>query len=123
MERRQARDSREDSMTLVTRIDLTGLERLTAELEPKAEAILTDAAFEIEAQAKVFEVRFKTGALRNGINVNQPFEKMRRVISDSVTYGIYHELGTSRISAQPFMVPAVEAVRAKFEKMWEALFK
>ena len=123
MERGQARDGREDSMTLVTKIDLTGLERLTKEMEPRAEAILTEAAFEIEANAKIYEKRIKSGALRNGINVNTPFPKMKRVISDAVDYGIYHELGTSRISAQPFMVPAVEAIREKFSKMWEALFK
>ena len=37
-----------------------------------------------------------------------------RVVADGVEYGIYQELGTSRMAAQPFMRPAVEAVRPGF---------
>jgi hypothetical protein len=36
-------------------------------------------------------------------------------VHDGVEYGVYHELGTHRISARPFMVPAVEAVGAQVE--------
>lgn len=32
----------------------------------------------------------------------------RHVIADGVEYGIYVELGTSRMSAQPFLVPSFE---------------
>ena len=39
-----------------------------------------------------------------------------RVVADGVEYGLYQELGTSRMGAQPFMVPAVEAVRPGFIK-------
>jgi hypothetical protein len=37
-----------------------------------------------------------------------------RVVADGVEYGLYQEMGTSRIPAHPFMRPAVEAVRAGF---------
>lgn len=39
---------------------------------------------------------------------------VERIIADGVTYGIYNELGTSKMAAHPFMSPAVEAVRADF---------
>lgn len=39
-----------------------------------------------------------------------------RVIADGVEYGLFQEMGTSRGAAQPFMKPAVEAVRAGFNK-------
>ena len=108
-------------MTLVTRIDMTGLERLTKEMEPRAEQVLSDAAFEIETEAKM-NAPVLTGALRNSIHTENT-GRLSRTVGDAVDYGIFQELGTSKMSAQPFLVPAVEAVRAKFEKMWEALFK
>jgi hypothetical protein len=37
-----------------------------------------------------------------------------RVVADGVEYGLYQEMGTSRIPAHSFMRPAVEAVRAGF---------
>lgn len=36
-------------------------------------------------------------------------------IGPCVEYGIYQEFGTSKMAAQPYMTPAVEAIRAKFE--------
>lgn len=38
-----------------------------------------------------------------------------RIVADGVEYGLNVEMGTTRMSAQPFMVPAVEAVRPGFE--------
>jgi len=37
-----------------------------------------------------------------------------RIVADGVEYGIYQELGTSKMPAHPFMTPAVEAMRDKF---------
>lgn len=39
-----------------------------------------------------------------------------RLVADGVEYGIYQELGTSKAPAQPFMTPAVEAMRPRFAK-------
>ena len=108
-------------MTLVTKIDLKGIDRLTKEMEPRAEQVLSDAAFQIETEAKKI-APYDTHALQNSIHVEPP-KRLNRIISDAVDYGIFQELGTSKMAAQPFMVPAVEKVRAKFNKMWEALFK
>jgi hypothetical protein len=41
--------------------------------------------------------------------------RVERIIADGVEYGVFQELGTSRLAPQPFMSPAVEAVRPGFE--------
>ena len=41
------------------------------------------------------------------------------IVADGVEYGIWQETGTSKMAAQPFMVPAVDAVRPG----WVAAFK
>lgn len=40
--------------------------------------------------------------------------RVERIIADGVTYGIYNELGTSKMPAHPFMSPAVEAAQGGF---------
>lgn len=107
---------------IVTRIDLSGLERLTKELEPKAEGILDDMAESVVTQAKLYEKPWMTGALNNSIHVAEK-RKMYRKISDDVPYGIWIELGHHSYPPHPFMAPAVEYLRPWFEKAWEALFK
>jgi HK97 gp10 family phage protein len=110
------------SATVVTRIDLSGLERLTKEMEPRAEKVLDLAAQEVAAYA-ARNAPVDTGALKNSIHVEPEHERLTRIIADQVTYGIFQELGTYKMAAHPFMTPAVEAVRTRFTKMWEALFK
>lgn len=41
--------------------------------------------------------------------------RVERIVADGVEYGVYQELGTVKMSAQPFMRPAVEAVRSGFD--------
>ena len=40
----------------------------------------------------------------------------RRIIADGVEYGIYVELGTTRMIARPFLVPNFERVTKKLPK-------
>ena len=111
-----------DSWRIVAHIDLSGLEKLTKELEPKAEEILDDMALSVVTQAKLYEKPYITGALRNSIHVSEK-RKMYRMVSDGVDYGIWIELGHHSYPPHPFMAPAVEYLRPWFEKAWEALFK
>lgn len=41
------------------------------------------------------------------------------VVGSSVEYAIYQELGTSKMSAQPYLRPAAEAVSARFDTIAE----
>ena len=43
-----------------------------------------------------------------------------RYLHDGVSYGIYQELGTFKMAAQPFIRPAIEAHRGQFVKIIQA---
>jgi HK97 gp10 family phage protein len=40
-----------------------------------------------------------------------------------VEYGIFQELGTSKMPAQPFLIPALEAWRNRFLDAFRELFR
>ena len=42
--------------------------------------------------------------------------KVVRILHDGVAYGIYNEFGTVKMSAKPFITPALEAIRPAFFK-------
>lgn len=107
-------------MSVVVKIDLTRLNELRAELKPRAQEILAESAFNIQGGAQS-RAPVDTGALRSSIMAEQVGE-LAWQIHDGVEYGIFQELGTSRMAAQPFMVPAVEAERANFVAAWAGLF-
>ena len=46
-------------------------------------------------------------------------KKPMRIVADGVEYGLYQEMGTTRMAAHPFMRPAVEAVRIGFTKAFK----
>lgn len=105
---------------IVTRIDLTRLSELRAELKPKANELLAASALRIQAGAQL-RAPVDTGALRSSIEAEQVGD-LRWEVHDGVEYGIFQELGTSRLAAQPFMVPAVEAETPEFLAQWAELF-
>jgi HK97 gp10 family phage protein len=103
------------------RLDTTVLDKITAELEPKAEAHIAKTAFDVEADAKIFApVRY--GFLRNSIEAIKK-SKFLWWIQDGVDYGIYQELGTYKMRAQPFMLPALEKNFRAFVDGWKDLFR
>jgi len=128
----------------VAKLDTAGLDRITAQLEPRAEQVLKDVAEQIEGEAKANILRplhlkqgkpnelVDTGALLNSIKGEQR-GRLSWWIHDGVEYGIHWELGFHQmvwgkfqmmtLSQHPFLIPAVEKVRAKFETMWGNLFK
>lgn len=107
-------------MSVVTRLELTRLSELRAELKPRAEAILAETAFAIQADAQL-RAPVDTGALRSGIEAEKVGDLAWQV-HDAVDYGLHVELGTSRMRAQPFMVPAVESATPDFLAAWASLF-
>ncbi len=109
-----------------------------AEQEHKAVVgTVKKTAFNVERGAKV-NARKKTGYMRSTIYVDAegesdygqgaveapagaellPKESHERdtqaIVGVGASYGIYQELGTSRMPAHPFLVPAMEAERAAF---------
>lgn len=124
------------------RLDTRELDRLTAQLEPKAESLIAATAHQVEAVAKT-RVPVDTGDLKSSIQASKA-GRLRWLVNVAAEYGVYVELGTGRrgaasniqrpegityagywagMAARPFLIPAVESVRGKFAKMWAELFK
>lgn len=135
-------------MTLkqVAKLDTTKLDRITAQLEPRADAIIRATAQEIagdavnrimtgkktgrtyklkggkihQASARGEAPATETGNLANSIKAEAAGRLAQRVNVYS-EYGIFLEL--DQYLQRPFLVPAVEKFREKFNKVWADLFK
>lgn len=125
------------------------LRRLPARLESKGRFLVRQTAHQIEGEAKT-RAAVDTGFMRNSIYVVASDEsnyaerkgeaeaanslgimepEMQRPDNDlealtvvGAEYGAAVEYGTSRAAAQPYLTPAVEAVRPLWDKGLEELF-
>ena len=102
-------------MRQVAKLDTTKLDALIKQAPEKARNIVARTALAVEGKAKDL-APYEFGALMNSITT-KPVGPFTYWVHDGVEYGIYQELGTSRMAAQPFMVPAVEQVSKDFERM------
>lgn len=98
------------TITVSVRLRLDQVER---EIRARARAAVAKAALDIEAHAKAL-APVDTGLLRNSITAIEITPDHWRVTSP-VSYSVYQEYGTSRMAAQPYMTPALEAVRPVLE--------
>ena len=85
---------------------------IIAGMEAKAEAIVAKTAMDLEAHAKS-RAPVDTGTLKNSIQATRVGDAHWRVVV-GVDYGLYVEWGTSRMAAQPFFQPAIQAVSPTF---------
>jgi HK97 gp10 family phage protein len=104
------------------KLDTSVLDRMIAEHEREASQIVRAGAFAIEGHAKD-KAPVDTGALKNSIEAEERSGPLAWWVHDGVEYGIYQELGTSRMAAQPFLTPAVEGVRKRWNDMWKDFFR
>jgi HK97 gp10 family phage protein len=106
-------------------MDTSVLDRITAELKPKARKIVNKYGLAMASQAAtVHPWKLQTGALTNSIlSESKMTGDMTFTISDGVEYGVYLEFGASRMAAYPFMVPAIEAWRERFLAAFSECFK
>ena len=89
------------------------LERLGEALREELVAVAEDIALRIEADAKK-NSPVDTGTLRASISSvveDLAGHTVKAVIGSNVEYAPYQELGTSKMSAQPFLRPAIESNR------------
>jgi len=103
------------------RLDTKMLDRIAQSLDRNTDQVLESAAYQVEAEAKA-RAPVDTGALKGSIHTEKKKPGLYWV-ADGVEYGIYQELGTHKMRAQPFMVPAVEKVGRYIYEMWGRLFK
>ena len=112
-------------MAAAVRINTQVLERISANLGKNVETVGLSMAHMIEGDAKQ-RAAVDTGAMRNSINVydvqRSPFYCK---IGPHTEYAVYQEYGTHKMAAHPFLIPAVEAVRKKFESAstWKDVLK
>jgi HK97 gp10 family phage protein len=91
------------------------LRKLVENVKPSAAGrVVKSVAFQVEGKAKML-APVDTGALRNSIYTERQDDITYWVIAP-VAYAAYVELGTSRMRAQPYLVPALEGMRAEFNR-------
>lgn len=90
------------------------LNRLTEEIGPAVQARLREAAQAGSADAKR-RAPVDTGRLRDSIHVEDLPDYGARY-GTNVEYGIYQELGTYKMRAQPFLRPSMDTVRANLRR-------
>ena len=98
------------------------LRRLAADLtqagetaKQRADVAVRKVAFGIEGDAKTL-APVDTGNLRNSGTVETSPGSARAVIMFTANYAHYVELGTSRMSAQPFLGPATDRWEPAFHE-------
>jgi HK97 gp10 family phage protein len=100
-------------MTIQMRLGLNSLADLAPRIMETVDGELEDAAEEIADIARDL-VPVDTGFLRSTIHVERIDHLALQVRADA-EYAAFVEYGTSRMAAQPYMTPAIEAVRAGYE--------
>lgn len=86
--------------------------RLTAQaavIPVRVREVVTATAYLIEGDAKML-APVDTGALRASISttIDAGIDEVTAEVGPTVEYGIYQELGTSRMTAQPYLGPAFD---------------
>lgn len=103
-------------------LDTAVLDRMTVQMKPRARAIIEKYGLAVTGDAAM-RAPFEFGALRNSITSESKMTgDMTFTVSDGVTYGIYQEFGTSKMRARPFMRPAIEAWKQRFQDAFKGLF-
>ena len=105
---------------MTTKLDTRVLDAIAKGLDKNSDQVLASVAFQVEAEAKV-RAPVDTGALKNSIHTEKKKQGLYWV-ADGVEYGIYQELGTHKMSAHPFMKPAVEKVQQYLADLYKRLF-
>jgi len=104
-------------------LDTTVLDKITAEMKPKAGRIVRSYGNMMLSSA-VKRAPVDTGALITSMTANSKMiEELTYRLQDGVEYGAFQELGTSKMTARPFLKPSVEEWRQRFYNAFSELFK
>ena len=104
-------------------INTQKLEKFANSQDISTDLALKETAYQVEGLAEN-KAPVRTGALKNSIHTEKVSHEDYRV-ADGVEYGIYQELGTYKMAAHPFLIPALktaiqqiyDAVAREFEKV------
>lgn len=104
--------------TFDVRIVFNRLPQLAAEVKSQGEALVQKSADNIVNGAQD-RAPVRTSRLRDGIK--REGSGMEAKVTSEAPYSTYVEYGTSRMSAQPFFWPALEAERPIYLAAWRAI--
>lgn len=100
-------------MTVTVSVTFDRFPEIAAAMPERTRAVVRKAAFDIEGQAKN-RAPVDTGALKSSISTEFEDNGLTGIIAPHVEYATFVEFGTRRMSAQPYMTPAAEAVAPAF---------
>ena len=111
---------------VVVTLDLSPLFALRARVKTDSPKYVARAAQKAEGYAKAFSP-VDTGMLRNSISAEQDAPLAWHIQDgpgvDGRLYGIYQEMGTYKMAAHPFFIPAIERIEHEFIELFMGLFK
>ena len=116
-------------------VDTSRLNRIIRRVDGNMAEVIATIGFAVERVAKEL-APVDTGALRSSIytklkagghhpdqrdgvvyvDLPEPESDLEAVIGPTVEYGIWLELGTDRMAAQPYLTPAVEQIASNLER-------
>lgn len=100
-------------MSVTVTVTFDKFRKIAAALPGQTRAVVRKASFDVEGQAKN-RVPVDTGALKNSISTEFEDNGLTGIIAPHMEYATFVEFGTKRMSAQPYMTPAAEAVMPAF---------
>lgn len=100
------------------RVVFNRLPDVAAQMKSDGEALVQKTADDIVTDAQD-RAPVRTGALRDGIH--RTGSGMQAKVESAAPYSTYVEYGTSRMGAQPFFWPALEANRPIYLAAWRAI--
>lgn len=104
-------------------LDTSVLEKITNEIRPRASRVIENYGNMITSSAIKF-APVDTGALINSISAESKMTgELTFTLRDGVEYGIFQELGTRKMAAHPFVIPAIEMWREKFLAAFAKIFE
>ena len=104
-------------------LDTSVLDRITAQMRPNAAKIVNTYGLKVASEWAA-DVPVDTGNYRNSItSESQMTDELTFTAQDGTDYGVFVELGTSKMAARPSLVPALESNAQAFEQAFAELFK
>lgn len=103
------------------RIDTKRLDAMIAKVPGEAEKLVKAGALAIEGKAKTL-APVDTGYLKASIAARRQSELLWWVWAYA-EYALYVELGTYKMAAKPYMIPAAEWARPQYIESWKRLLR
>ena len=107
-------------MSTIAKLDTSRLDQLLNEAIPQKAELLNTIAHDIEGLAKD-RAPVKTGNLKANIKAEQVDDDTWR-INCWAPYSLYVEVGTYKMAARPYLIPAAEQAMKAYVELWRRFF-